>query len=419
MRRAIWWGVAALAILVAAFFVLAPGIVERSMNKVEPTEAIARHQSTDIDVARPMPDVSDTIVTGPIVDLHADTLLWSRSLLTRSGRGQVDLPRLQQGNVALQVFSSVTKTPRGQNYDSNGDDSDNITPLVIAQLQPVRTWGSLLNRSLWHATKLRREARASNGELRLITTPRELDALLAARANTPRCRIDGPQPHDCIAPTGALLSIEGLNGLEGSLNNLDRLYRSGFRMAGLTHFYDNEVAGSMHGRAKGGLTPFGRRVVARMEDKGMIVDVAHLSHAGIADVLKLARRPVVSSHGGVQATCKVNRNLTDDEVRGIARTGGVVGIGYWAGAVCSTDPKAIAKAIVHVRDVAGIDHVALGSDFDGAVTTAFDAGWLWVVTEALHDAGLTQDELDKVMGGNAIRVLRGGMQPLSPPAPAR
>ena len=103
-----------------------------------------------------------------IVDLHADTLLWSRDLLSRAGRGQVDLPRLQEGNVALQVFSSVTKTPRGQNYDSNGDDSDNITPLVIAQLQPVRTWGSLLNRSLWHATKLRRAARASNGELRLL-----------------------------------------------------------------------------------------------------------------------------------------------------------------------------------------------------------------------------------------------------------
>ncbi len=419
MRRAIWWSAAALAILAAAFFSLAPGIVERSMNKVEPTEAIARHMSTDIDVARPMPDVSGTVVTGPIVDLHADTLLWSRDLLTQATRGQVDLPRLQQGNVALQVFSSVTRTPRGQNYDSNDGDSDNITPLVIAQLQPVRTWGSLLNRSLWHATKLRRAARASNGELRLVTNAHELDALLVARANTPRCRIDGPQPYACIAPVGAMLSIEGLNGLEGKLPNLDRLYRSGFRMAGLTHFYDNEVAGSMHGRAKRGLTPFGRQVVARMEDKGMIVDVAHLSHAGIADVLKIARRPVVSSHGGVQATCKVNRNLTDEEVRGISRTGGIVGIGYWPGAVCSTDPAAIAKAIVHVRDIAGIDHVALGSDFDGAVTTGFDTARVGLVAEALQQAGMVQGDIDKVMGGNAIRVLRGGMQPLSPPAPAR
>ena len=403
MRRAIWWGVAALAILAAAFFSLAPGIVERSMNKVEPSAAIAQRQAA----GAPAPTVAD-----PIVDLHADTLLWSRDLLSRAARGQVDLPRLQEGNVALQVFSSVTRTPRGQNYDSNGDDSDNITPLVIAQLQPVRTWGSLLNRSLWHATKLRRAARASDGQLRLVTSAKDLDALLAARG-TGAARLRGPRP------VGGLLSIEGLNGLEGSLASVDRLYRSGFRMAGLTHFYDNEVAGSMHGRAKGGLTPFGRQVVARMEDKGMIVDVAHLSHAGIADVLKIARRPLVSSHGGVQATCKVNRNLTDDEVRGIARTGGVVGIGYWAGAVCSTDPKAIARAIVHVRDIAGIDHVALGSDFDGAVTTGFDTAHLAQVTQALADAGFNRDDAAKVLGGNALRVLRVGMQPLSPAAPAR
>ncbi|PZO79771.1 MAG: peptidase M19 [Sphingomonas hengshuiensis] len=400
MRRAIWWGVAALAIMAAAFFTLAPGIVERSMNRVEPSAALARRMTA------PAP-----VVAAPIVDLHADTLLWSRDLLTQGARGQVDLPRLQAGNVALQIFSSVTRTPRGQNYDANDGDSDNITPLVIAQLQPVRTWGSLLNRSLWHATKLRRAVRASGGQLRLVASAADLGALLAARGQARAQR----RP----APVGALLSIEGLNGLSGNLANLDRLYRSGFRMAGLAHFYDNEVAGSMHGRAKGGLTPFGRRVVARMEDKGMIVDVAHASHAALADVLTLARRPVVSSHGGVQATCAVNRNLTDDEVRGIARTGGIVGIGYWPGAVCSTDPAAIARAIVHVRDIAGIDHVALGSDFDGAVTTGFDTAWVGLVAEALGRAGMARGDIDKVMGGNAIRVLRAGMQPLSPRPPAR
>ncbi|KAK0329933.1 hypothetical protein LTR94_034796, partial [Friedmanniomyces endolithicus] len=127
-------------------------------------------------------------------------------------------------------------------------------------------------------------------------------------------------------------------------------------MAGLTHFYDNEVAGSMHGVAKRGLTPFGRQVVARMEAMGMIVDVAHASHAALADVLAVAKRPVVSSHGGVQATCGVNRNLSDAEIRGIARTGGVIGIGYWDAAICGTTPDRVAAAILHVRDVAGIDH---------------------------------------------------------------
>jgi microsomal dipeptidase-like Zn-dependent dipeptidase len=394
MRKAVWWGVALLAIAAAAFFALVPGIVERSMNRVEPVALPALRAGT------PSPG---------IVDLHADTLLWSRDVLTRGDRGQVDLPRLQAGGVALQIFSSVTKTPRGQNYDANDGDSDNITPLVIAQLQPVRTWGSLLNRSLWHATKLRRAAAQSHGQLWLVRSAGDLDRLMAARAATRA----GP------APVGAMLSIEGLNGLEGKLDNLDRLYRSGFRMAGLAHFYDNEVAGSMHGRAKGGLTPFGRQVVARMEDSGMIVDVAHASHAALADVLSIARRPVVSSHGGVQAICPVNRNLTDDEVRGIARTGGVVGIGYWEGAVCSTEPKAIARAIVHVARIGGIDHVALGSDFDGAVTTAFDASQLAQVRQALADAGFGREDAAKILGGNALRVLRAGIQPLSPRPRAR
>lgn len=297
-----------------AFFALAPGIVERSMNQV---------------VAIPLkitPRARALHATLQIADMHADTLLWQRSLLDWSDRGQIDLPRLLAGNYALQVFSSVTKTPKGQNYDANPSDTDNITALTIADLQPPRTWGSLLQRSLWHAQKLDRYAAASNGRLRVIHSPADLDRLLADRAGGQKV-------------VGGMLSIEGLQDLEGKLANLDVLYRAGFRMAGLAHFFDNEVAGSMHGEAKGGLTPLGRQVVRRMEALGMVVDVAHSSHATIAEVLAMAQRPVVASHGGVQATCKVNRNLTDDEIRGIARTGGVVGVGYWDAAICSTQDR--------------------------------------------------------------------------------
>jgi len=103
----------------------------------------------------------------------------------------------------------------------------------------------------------------------------------------------------------------------------------------------------------------------------MIVDIAHSSHKTVAEILKTARRPVVSSHGGVQAVCGVNRNLTDEEIKGVAATGGVIGLGYWGGAMCDTDPKTVAKAVRHIRDLVGIEHAALGSDFDGAVTTRF------------------------------------------------
>lgn len=386
IRKLLLGLLALLTIGAIAFFALAPGLVERGMNKVEPVPLKVTDRARALHA------------TLQIADMHADTLLWQRSLLDRADRGQVDLPRLLAGNYALQIFSSVTKTPKGQNYDANPSDTDNITALAIADLQPPRTWGSLLERSLWHARKLHRYAAASNGQLRVIETPAELDRLLADRAHGRKV-------------VGAMLSIEGLQDIEGKLDNLDRLHAAGFRMAGLAHFFDNEVAGSMHGMTKAGLTPLGRQVVRRMEALGMVVDIAHASHATVAEVIAMARRPIVSSHGGVQATCNVNRNLTDDEIRGIARTGGVVGIGYWDAAICSTRPAAAAAAIAHVRDIVGIDHVGLGSDFDGAVTTGFDSSQIAAVTQALIDRGFSDADIAKVMGGNVLRVLRAGIAP--------
>jgi microsomal dipeptidase-like Zn-dependent dipeptidase len=173
----------------------------------------------------------------------------------------------------------------------------------------------------------------------------------------------------------------------------------------------------MHGEKKGGLTPFGRQIVRAMEAKGMIIDIAHCSHRCVADILAMARRPVVSSHGGVKATCNNNRNLTDDEIRGVARTGGVIGIGYWDAAVCDISPRSIAKAIRYVRDLVGVQYVALGSDFDGSTTTRFDVAHLDQVTQALLDEGFTEDEIRAVMGGNALRILRAGLAPMPPAMP--
>src|SRR3546814_10188329 len=107
----------------------------------------------------------------------------------------------------------------------------------------------------------------------------------------------------------------------------------------------------------------------------------------------MARRPVVSSHGGVQATCKVNRNLTDVEIRGVAGTGGVIGVGYWEGAVCSTEPRAAARAMKHIRDLVGIEHVAMGSDYDGATTVRFDTSQLVQVTQELIAEGFSTEEI--------------------------
>ncbi len=358
---------------------------------------------TNVVTDEPLPavraDATKLHATLQIADLHGDTLLWKRDLLDKAARGHIDLPRLEAGNVALQIFSSVSKTPRGQNYDSNSADTDNITLLAIAQLQPVRTWFSVHERSMWHGQRLEAAAKASDGRLMLVRRAADIDRLLAARATGKPV-------------TGALYSVEGLQNLEGKAQNLDRLYRVGMRMAGLVHFFDNELGGSMHGQAKGGLTPFGRKMIRAMEAKGIIVDIAHSSHKSVAEILAMARRPVVSSHGGVQAVCKVNRNLSDTEIRGVAATGGIIGIGYWDGALCSTDPVKIAQSIKHVRDLVGIGHVALGSDFDGAVTTRFDASQIVQVTQALIDIGFTEAEIRAVMGGNALRIIKQGIEPL-------
>ena len=379
MKRIFGIAIALLAIAIAAFFLFAPGMAERSMNKVVGTSA----------TVSPRAEALHRTLT--IADLHGDTLLWNRDLLTRGTRGHIDLPRLQAGNVALQVFSSVSQTPAGQNYDSN-EDTDILWQLTIGQQQPPSSWFSPLGRTLFHGVKLDRAVAASDGALIAVRTRGDVARLLAAR-----------QAGRTV--TGALFSVEGLQNIEGDFANLDRLYPAGVRMAGLTHFFDNPVAGSMHGVRKGGLTPLGRRVVREMERRGMVVDIAHSSHQTVAEVLAMATRPVVSSHGGVQATCGENRNLSDEEIRGVARTGGVIGIGVWDAAVCGTEPRDTARAMRHVRDLVGIDHVGLGTDFDGAITAGYDVSRIALITQALIDEGFTDEEIAKAMGGNVLRVL--------------
>lgn len=328
-----------------------------------------------------------------VADLHSDSLLWNRDLLVENARGHVDLPRLVKGNVALQAFTVVTKTPKNMNFQSNSGDTDNITTLAIMQRWPRRTYSSLLERALYQAEKLHNMADRSNGALTLVTSGRDLDAFLNKR-NEDRKAV------------AAILGIEGMHCAESKLENVDKLYNAGFRMMGITHFFDNELGGSAHGVSKGGLTPFGRDCVKRMEELHVLVDVAHSSPAVIDDVLAMATRPVVLSHGGVTGTCDNVRNIGDEHVKGIAETGGVIGIAYFDSAVCGNDVKSIVAAIRYVAELAGFDHVGLGSDFDGVVTTPFDTAGLAEITEELQKQGVPETDIAKVMGGNTLRLMR-------------
>src|SRR5262249_51870941 len=142
-----------------------------------------------------------------------------------------------------------------------------------------------------------------------------------------------------------------------------------------------------------------------VESHRMIIDLDHASPATVREVAAMATRPLIVSHTGVKGTCDNPRNLSDDELRAVARTGGVIGIGLWDTATCGVDASATARAIRYAVNVVGIDHVALGSDFDGAVTAPFDSrGWP-LVTEALLQEGFSEKEIRQIMGENVVRVL--------------
>jgi microsomal dipeptidase-like Zn-dependent dipeptidase len=364
------------------FFFVLPGVVEKRYNPV-----LAQPPYKASEKAR---ELHPRLF---IADLHADSLLWDRDLSLRSARGQVDLPRLVEGNVALQAFTIVTKTPRGLNIESNSErTTDMITLLAIAERWPVACWRSLKERVLYQSAKLHEVAARSQGRFIIIKTAADLSGYMERRGREPGL-------------TAGFLGVEGAHALEGDLSNIDLFFESGIRMMAPTHFFDNDLGGSAHGLQKGGLTEKGREMIRRMEAKHMIVDLAHASPKVIEDAVSISTAPLVVSHTGVKGTCNNRRNLDDDQLRAIARTGGVIGIGYWDTAVCGTDATAIARAIRYTANLVGVEHVALGSDFDGSVTVPFDTGGLVLLTDALLAEGFTEPEIRMIMGDNVARVL--------------
>lgn len=367
-------GIAALIGLLAIVLWQLPKVADSRMNPVAshppyavPEEARAFHASLFV------------------ADLHADSLLWDRDLLRRNRRGHLDLPRMEEGNLRLQVMTIVSQSPRGLNLERNAAEApDDITLLAIFGRWPLDSWRNLLPRGLYQAEKLQAFAARSGGRITVIRNRRDLAGL----------------PADSV---GMILGVEGLHLLKGRIDNLDRLIAAGIRVMGLVHFFDNEIGGSLHGLERGGLTPFDARLVRRLEAEHMVIDLAHASGAVVQDVLALTAQPPILSHTGFRGHCDSERNLPDDLMRRIAERGGLVGVGFWAEAVCDPSPAGIARALGYGVELLGADHVALGSDFDGAVRTALDASELAAVTAALLEMGMDPAVIRKVMGDNARR----------------
>ena len=300
-----------LVVIALALYESAPQFFESRTNTVAPHKAY---------------EISDEAVALHarllVADMHADTLLWDRKLHKRKDYGHVDLPRMLAGGYGLQVFTTVTKVPAGQNYDENDSEArDILTGLVMVQGWPTKTWNSYLERALYQGRRLSDLAGRSAGTLVVVPDRETL-------ANVRQRRVAGKEV------IGAVLGTEGSHALEGRIENVDRLFDAGFRLMSLQHFFDNKLGGSLHGLSGAGLSQFGRDVVKKIEQKKIILDVSHSSEAVVNDVLEIASRPVVVTHTGFRGHCDSPRNISDALMKRIAEKGGVIGVGFWDAAVC-------------------------------------------------------------------------------------
>ena len=372
-----------IVILVASALMLLPKMLDKSMNPVSEHEPFV--------VSEEAQALHNTLIVG---DWHADSALWNRDLKKTYDYGHADIPRLQAGNVALQMFTTVTKSPSGQNYDSNETGAnDNITALAIVQRWPIKTWSSLFERAMYQANKIKDLEKRDPENFMLIESQYDLGIFLLKRVNNPKM-------------VGGLIGTEGSHALDGNIENIERLYENSFRMMSLQHFFDNKLGGSLHGTSGAGLTEFGKQAIYEMQRLDIIIDVSHSSENVVKDVLSLSNQPLVISHTGFNGYCESPRNISDSLMVEIAEKGGLIGVGFWDAAVCDNTPRSVAEAITYGISLIGADHVALGSDFDGTITPGFDTSELVAITHELLELGLGKEEIRKVMGENMLSFLQ-------------
>ncbi len=333
-------------------------------------------------VVKPRPRASDEAFAihaeYPAIDLHADTLMWSRwlgyDLLARheppfykaAFGGHVDVPRMREGGMGAQFFGLVSLPVMGK-ARGNGRAIDE----QIDELE---------------------ETLARTRELRLVKTKADIEA--AEREGV----------------VSALLGIEGAHALEGDLGRLDAFARRGVRYLGLLHFSANEAGYPAYGRGKkdDGLTTWGRDLVVRCEEQGVIVDLAHINKRGFLDACAISTKPPIVSHTGVLGAFEHWRNIDDEQLRAVADRGGVVGVIFCPRFLGGDGLEPVVKHLQHIVDVVGEDCPALGSDWDGMIVPTkqlADPRGLPALTDALLAAGMKPEVIGKILRTNVLRVL--------------
>ena len=315
-----------------------------------------------------------------VIDGHCDTLMGIQ--MREQGfppflkhleaeKGHIDLERLKAGGVTAQNFACYLRSQ--------------FLPAQAVR-ETLRMIDTFYHFQEQHADKL---------------------CLATSAADIERAKAEGK--------VAGILSMEGAEGLEGDLGVLRMMYRLGVRWIGLTWSHRNQAAdGVAELRTGGGLTEFGVKLVAEMNRLGMIVDIAHLAPAGVEDVFELCRGPVVASHANAHALCPVPRNLTDAQLEKLAASGGVIGMVYVPGFITDgQEPATLDKVLDHVDHIVrviGVDHVGLGSDFDGfggpPPVGLEDVSRTPNVTAGLLERGYGAQDVKKILGGNWLRVIR-------------
>jgi membrane dipeptidase len=211
----------------------------------------------------------------------------------------------------------------------------------------------------------------------------------------------------------AFLSIEGAGAFADDISQIDRFIERGVRLVGPVHMHNNRLSTSSTDKHEGGLTALGKEFCQRVYEKGALVDVSHMSDEAFQDVAAIAQRsraPLVATHSDARAVAAHPRNLTDEQLRAIAESGGVAGVNFYRGYLRLGAEATLADAVkqaMHMVKVAGVDHVGIGSDFDGGTPPAdlADASYFPAFGKGLEEAGLSKEEVHKVFSENVRRVL--------------
>jgi membrane dipeptidase len=316
----------------------------------------------------------------PAIDLHADTLMWVRwtgydvyarhspPLPLAAFGGHIDLPRMLAGGMGAQFFGLVSLP---------------ITRHTRGTARAIHEQIDALDEAI---------ARRPHA-LRLVKTAKEIEA----------CRAEGG--------FGALLGIEGAHSLEGDLDQLEVFARRGVRYLGLLHFSANDAGYPAHGRGRQdaeGLTAWGHALVERCQDLGVLVDLAHINRRGFMDACLFSKRPLLVSHTGVSGAFAHWRNIDDEQIRAVARTGGSIGVIFCPRYLGGDGLEPVVRQIKHVVNIAGEDAPALGSDWDGFIVPTQplrDPLGLPLLVDAMLASGFSEVMIAKFLRGNVMRVL--------------